>query len=111
MSRLKYHPDLSNIKDIDTFVKYGSQAISQLQDIVDGGIDFDLNIATQTLDVIFTSVNTEVMVSHILNRKGLKFIVADKSVACDVYHNSSRDNASQICLSCTVATTVTIILM
>lgn len=111
MSRLKYHPDLSNIKDLDLLVKYTSQAISQLQDIIDGGIDFDLNIASQTIVVTFSASNTEILVNHTLNRTGLKFIVVDKSVTCDVYHNAKRDNASQICLSCTVATIVTIILI
>ena len=93
------------------FIKYATQAINQLQDIVDGSVDFDLNISSQTLVVVFAFSNTEQLINHTLNRSGLKFIIADKSVTCDVYHNAKRDNVSQICLSCTVATTVTIILI
>ena len=111
MSQLKYNPNLSNIKDLDMFIKYASQAIKQIQDIIDGGVDFDINIASQTLTVTFSLANTVRIINHKMNRTGLKYFVVDKSVACDIYHTASRDTVSQIALSCTVATTVTIILI
>jgi uncharacterized protein (UPF0262 family) len=111
MGVIKYHPDLSNIKDLETFIKYASQAINQLHDIIGGSVNFDSNIASQTMSIKFNQANVEQVFTHSLNRKGLRYIVVDKSVACDVYHNAARDNISQIYLSCTVATTVTIILI
>lgn len=111
MSQIKYHPDLSNIKDLDMYIKYSSQAINQIHDILEGRVDFDINIASQTLSVTFTAINTVQLINHGMNRTGLKYFVVDKSVACDVYHTASRDTVSQIALSCTVATTVTIILI
>lgn len=111
MSKLKYQPDLSNIKTVEDVVKFYSQAINQLQDILDARVEFDINIASQKIDVTFAQANTWYFITHKLNRKGLKFLIADKSISCDVAHDASRDNVSQICLSCTQATTVTIILI
>ena len=111
MGVIKYHPDLSNIKDLDMFIKYASQAINQLHDIIGGSVEFDSNILSQTLRIKFNTANVFQFVTHSLNKKGLRYIVVDKSVACDVYHTASRDNVSQICLACTVATTVTLILI
>ena len=111
MGVIKYHPDLSNIKDLPTLIKYVSQAINQIHDIIGGSVEFDSNILSQTLSIKFNTANTFQFVTHSLNRKGLRYIVVDKSVACDVYHTPSRDNVSQICLACTVATTVTLILI
>jgi hypothetical protein len=111
MARLKYHPDLSNITDLGMFIKYSTQNFNQLQDILEGSIEFDSNIASQTITVTFPTANTDKIITHQLNRTGLKFFVVDKSVSCDVYHNKTRDTITQICLKCTVATTVTIILI
>jgi len=111
MGVIKYHPDLSNIKDLESLVKYTSQAINQIHDILGGSVEFDSNILSQTLSIKFDSANVEKLFYHDMKRKGLRYFVVDKSVACDVYHNSSRDSVNQICLACTVATTLTIILL
>jgi sarcosine oxidase delta subunit len=111
MAVIKYHPDLSNIKDLQNLIRYTSQAINQIHDIIGGSIEFDQNILSQTVSVKFNTANTEQFVFHNLNKKGLRYIVIDKSVSCDIYHNSARDTLSQICLASTVATTVTLILI
>lgn len=111
MSKLKYQPDLSNIKTLEDVVKFYSQAINQVHDILDGRVELDTNIDSQTVTYFFAQANTSYMITHKLNRLGLKFIVADKSISCDVTHDATRDNISQICLSCTQATTLTIILI
>ena len=110
MGKLKYQPDLSNIKTLDDLVRYTSQAMNQVYDILQSGVEFDVNIASQTLSATFPQANTEFMVTHKLGKTGLRFLVVDKSVSCDVYHNASRDNKTQISLKCTQATTVTLIL-
>ena len=111
MGVIKYHPDLSNIKDLDTLIKYSSQAINQIHDILGGAVEFDSNINSQTVQIRFSTANVFQFVTHNLKRKGLRYIVVDKSTPCDIYHDASRDNTSQICLASTVATTVTLILI
>jgi len=111
MAVIKYHPDLSNIKDLPTLIKYVSQAINQIHDILGGTVEFDSNINSQTVQIKFSAANTYQFITHTLKRKGLRYIVVDKSVSCDVYHDASRDTTSQICLASTVATTVTLILI
>lgn len=111
MGVIKYHVDLSNIKDLPTLVKYSSQAVNQIHDILGGKVEFDSNILSQTLTVTFATANTSLLIDHNLNKKGLRYFVIDKSTPCDVYHVASNDTKSQICLACNVATTVTIILI
>ena len=111
MGVIKYHPDLSNIKDLNTLIKYSSQAINQLHDILGGSVEFDSNILSQTVQIRFAQANVFQFVTHNLNKKGLRYIVVDKSTPCDVYHDAARDNITQICLACNVATTVTLILI
>jgi len=110
MSRMTIQTDLGRIKDLDTLIKYTAQCIQQLNNIVNGNIEFDSNIMSQTISIKFTTANQDTMFIHSLNRKNLKYMVVDKTISCDVYHNSSKDNATQICLACTQATSVTIIL-
>ena len=111
MSRMTIQTDLGRIDNLETLIKFTALCIQQLNNIVNGNVEFDANIASQTLTLKFNIANKEQLFIHKLNRKGLKFFVVDKSVACDVYHNARQDTVSQICLSCTVATTVTIILI
>lgn len=110
MSRMTIQTDLGRIKDLDTLIKYTSQCIQQLNNIVNGNIEFDSNIMSQTMSIKFTTANLDTMFTHTLNRKNLKYMIVDKTIACDVYHTASKDNASQICLACTQVTSVTIIL-
>lgn len=111
MAILKYHPDLSNIKTLEDLVRYSSQGFNQLHDILEGNVEFDSNIKSQTVQIRFAQANVGQFVTHRLNRKGLRYIVVDKLAACDIYHDATRDNVSQIFLISTVATTVTLILI
>ena len=111
MGVIKNHLDLSNIKDLDTLVRFTSQAINQIHDIIGGTVEFDSNILSQTISVRFAQANVFQAVTHSLNRKGLRYIVVDKLAACDIYHDATRDSVSQIYLASTVATTVTLILI
>lgn len=111
MGVIKNHLDLSNIKELDELVRFTSQAINQIHDILGGAVEFDSNILSQTVQIRFSQANVFQAVTHSLNRKGLRYIVVDKLAACDIYHDATRDNVSQIYLASTVATTVTLILI
>jgi len=111
MGVLKYHPDLSNVKTLEDLIRYSSQGFNQLHDILGGSVEFDSNILSQTVSVRFAQANVHQAVTHSLNKKGLRYIVVDKLAACDIYHDATRDNISQIYLASTVATTVTLILI
>lgn len=111
MGRFTIQTDLGRIRDFESFVKYTAQCVQQLNTIINGNVEFDSNIMSQTVTIDFTAANTFQGISHSLNKVGLRFIVIDKSESCDVYHKSSLDTLSQIFLACTKATTVKVILL
>jgi hypothetical protein len=111
MSRMTIQTDLGRISDLPTLIKYTAQCIQQLNNIINGNVEFGDNIMSQIVSVVFNTANVGQYITHGMRSKGLKFFVVDKSVSCDVFHTASLDNDSQIYLTCTVATTVTIILI
>ena len=105
MSKITELGDFTNIDDPKEFMRFASRFISQLQDTVNGGLDFSSNVNCQIVDISFPSLaNQEFAVTHTLNRTGLNFIVISKNVSCDVYRGSTIDTKSVVYLKCTVAT-------
>lgn len=111
MSKLTAFSNLGRITDPAQFIQYASRVISDIQAILNGKIEFDANIASQTVTTYFPAANADLVIKHELNRTGLKFMVVDKTGPCDIYHNSKLDSVSQIDLKSSVAgVTVTLIL-
>ena len=103
MSNWQVQTDLGRITDVDTFMRFCSQAIRDLQGIINGKIDFSTNILCQLVEVTFPSANTDLMVNHNLNKTGVNFVIVNKAVACDVYHGVGTDTATSLYLRSTVA--------
>lgn len=110
MPKIQNHTGLSNIKDTGEFVTRGSQAIQEIGDTVNGKLEFDKNLNTQTVSVNFTTANTDVAVSHNLNKVGVNFIQANSSVACNVFKGKKVSTSNTLYLQSTQPATVTLIL-
>lgn len=102
--------DLGKIKDVSEFMRYCAKFCQNLFNLINGKLEFDSNILSQTVEVTFATANTDTKVSHSLNRTGLGYIVKSKSAACDVYDGNTAANNKAIYVRSTVATTVTLIL-
>lgn len=109
MPKINHYPDLGNIKDPDEFMKHASPVIKGIADIVNGKLGFD-NMNTQTVTVTFPSANTDVVVPHTLNKMGVHYLPAKKSVACDIFDGTGVASINKIYLQSSVAATVTLIL-
>jgi hypothetical protein len=112
MSRMTIQTDLGRIEDLPTLIKYTALCIQQLNNIVNGNIEFDTNIASQTVSYTFTSTSTFVLIKHGLNRKNLKFMLVDSDQAGVLWHNAVQDDVSHIALafSASVVSNVKILL-
>lgn len=98
-------------KDIERFAANVGRFLEELQPLINGKIEFDINLATETVTTFFKFANTTQMVSHSLARTGLKYLICDKSAACDVFHPSSQDTKTAIAFQSTVAgVTVSLVL-
>jgi hypothetical protein len=101
--------NLTNVTDQNDFNNKAAQVITGMQKQMNGNMTF-ANLNTQTVTVVFRFANIPQLVSHNLNKTGVKFMIMDKGASCDVYHPSNLDTNSKINLGCTVATTVTLLL-
>jgi hypothetical protein len=107
--KLNAFPDIGKIDDLKGFIRFASQLIENITDVVNGELEFDSNIKTQTIQVTFSTANADVMVAHKLNKKPVNFEIISKSVACDVYRSStSADTNSVTYLRCNAATVLTL---
>lgn len=107
MSSIVARSDLDELKDFEAFKPRCSEIISEIVSTINGNLEFDKNIISQTVSVTFpASANTEITIPHKLNRVPQGYIVCGKSVACDVYDGSSIFTNKNIYLKCTVASAV-----
>lgn len=103
--------DVGNIGAFDVFKTVVATIFSDILAAINGKLEFDKNLLTQTVDVTFTAANTEQAISHNLRSLVSDYIVCKKSVACDVYDGASASTTSIVYLKCnTAGATVRIIL-
>lgn len=109
MSKVQLYSGLDDIK-AEEFQSAASQLLSDIVSRVNGQLEFDKNILSQTVEVVFTATNTEQAVKHNLNKLIYNYIPVSKLAACDIYDGGSGPNNNTIYLKSTVATTVTLVL-
>ena len=109
MSRVKTYAQLDDVAD-DDFKSLSAQAISEIVSTVNGQLEFDKNLLSQTVEVVFSAINTEKQVDHNLGKLVYKYFVVKKLAACDVYSGTTAPTNNSIYLKSTVATTVTLVL-
>lgn len=111
MPKIRTLTNLSNITDPKVFMNYCSQFFDQLEAIMNGKIEFGVNISSQTVTVGFSGVNVDVPVNHDLAKTGVVYLIAGKSNPCDIFDGVTAANKNQIFLrSNTSGVTVTLIL-
>ncbi len=108
--KIKNSIDLSTIKEPEEFMRHGSQAIQAIGDSVNGALEFDKNIRSQTVSVVFATANIDVAVSHTLNKTGVHYLVGKKSASCDVFSGKKASTDSTIYLQSTHPATVSVVL-
>lgn len=110
MPKIQTFTGLGNLKDPQEFIRHGSKAIAATADVVNGKLEFDKNLDTQTVTVTFPAANTDVKVDHQLNRIVKGYIVAKKSADCSVFDGQGTSTSNAVYLRSTQAATVTVIL-
>lgn len=112
MGQVNGQTDLSNITDPTDFMRFAASTVSNICDVLNGAVEFDKNILSQTVTVTFSAANADQMVNHNLKKAGVKYFPISKSAACDIYSGSATSSTAGINLRCTTAgATVTLVLM
>jgi len=94
--------DLSKITDTTKFMQAASTIISNMQQAFNGNITFQ-NFSAQIVTQIFLTANTDVRISHSLNRTGVNFIPVNVNLAAILYHGTANDTATSVVLRSSVA--------
>jgi hypothetical protein len=103
--------NFSQIKSASDFMRYVSDWVSQATKAINGKLEFDTNLLTQTVQVIFAQANADVLVSHRLNKTGVLYFPVSKNVSCDVYTGGSAATTSGIYLRSTVSNSVVTVVL
>lgn len=112
MSKVSNQNDFSKITELPDLVRYLSAYINELTPIINGKIQFDDNIKSQTVEVYFDAANQDKTISHNLNKTNVGFLLINKMSSFDVYHGSISDTLSTVTLRSTVAgVTATILII
>lgn len=110
MAKIKQIQDLSQIRDTDQFMKYSSQVHNDVVDQVNGKLEFDKNLATQTVTVKFPTANQTVAVTHGLKRTSVNYIIANASSAAHIFNGNKSNTLNTVYLQASAAGTFTLVL-
>ena len=101
---------LGNIKDADQFMPHASAVIKDTVDTVNGKLEYDKNLATQTVSVNFPDANTTVGVNHNLNKVGVHYQIAKANAGVHVFDGTKSNTDKIIYLQASGPAKVTLIL-
>lgn len=108
MPKVTNSTDLTKITDAPTFMRFASALLNSIVSTINGGLQFDQNLQTQSVSVSFGVANTDVSVNHGLNKTGVKYIVTSSNAGCGVYTGVSSATTSTIFLRATAPATVSL---
>lgn len=102
--------DLTTIKTTEEFMRHGSRAIGETADAVNGNLEFDKNLKTQTIIVTFPTANTDVAIAHNFNKVSVHYMPVKKSATCDIVSGTKNSTPNTLYLQSTAPATVTLVL-
>lgn len=103
-------PDLGRIKDPSDFIRHASNAIKNTVNTVNGQLEFDKNLNTQTVTVTFPKANTDLAIPHTLGRVADNYLVSKASVSANIVSGKTASTSTTTYLQSSVAGTFTLIL-
>ena len=78
-------PNFTNLRDQTEVTRYTSVIFDQIQDIVNGGINFSENMSVSIISCAFGVANQQYQFSHSLKRKPIGYIVIGVGSAITIY--------------------------
>lgn len=110
MAKLPSNYDLSNINDPTQFMQYSSIMNNDMANAINGGLQFDQNMSTQTVSVVFASADTEVVIPQSLNRVPTGYLIGGLSVASIVYTSTTAWTGATIYLKASMPCTALVVI-
>ncbi len=95
--------NVSNLNDAEQLGRYVQVAFDDIQNVINGNIEFNQNIGAKQIDASFFVANSDLAFSHGLGRIPQGFFVVGLDVASIIYNGASKNTADLIYLRASVA--------
>lgn len=104
MSKITATSNFSNSETLNEIVRWASQFSKNVFNVVNGNLEFDINMRSSTIQVAFgPDANTNTTVTHRLNRQPIGYILAGSDVPCHVYNGTLPKDKLSITIKCDAA--------
>src|ERR1700680_3710480 len=110
MATIPVPADLGRIQEPQDFIRHESTAIQNTVSTINGNLEINKNMNTQTVTVTFPKANTEVAVPHSLGRVANNYLVSKASTNATIFDAKTPSDAKTTYLQSNVPATVTLIL-
>lgn len=111
MAKLTYTTNVEGTKDVATLADKTAQALQDIQNMMNGKVEFDVNLLSQTVTVNFDAIGVDTAVIHKLNKQITGYIPIMKSGPCDIYIGQGQFTTNRIFLRSTAIASVTLVLL
>lgn len=89
---------LSNLDNLEDLVRYVSQSIGDLTQVVNGHISLTDNCETSLVSATFTAANSTISVDHSLGRMPKGYLVAGLTTAIQIFDGNQSNTENVIYL-------------
>lgn len=101
--------DMSNIADLEDFIKWSSIQNKLIVTIINGQLTFGDNIAAKIVSFTFPTANADAVINHTLSTVPRGYILIGSDVAMSLYDGTQPSNDNQITLKSSAAGTARIL--
>ncbi len=90
--------DTSNLKTYEEFSRFGARIFDEIQTILNSGITFSDNFKAAFTSATFSSIDSEVAVSHGLSKIPTGYIIIGSTAALSVYDSGTANTDTNLYL-------------
>ena len=101
MSRLLLSSQLGNIKTLPDIIRFVAIFADDVENVVNGQLEFGLNLKTSLITCVFEAINTEQGFNHGLDRVPQGYILVSSAVATTIFSGATSNTAEKIYLQST----------
>lgn len=110
MGRVRNLLDTLNLKTVEELSRFASNALREIQQIINGNISFDDNFRGKTFTVVFNSANADTKIDHGLGFVPTSYLVTSQTAAMSIYNGTQTATGQIFFLRSSAVGTATVFL-
>lgn len=109
MTKIKDKFQFGNIEDIDQMGRFMELFNNDINDLLNGNLEFDDNLRTSTLSVNFTTANAQLQIAHSLGRTPIGYILAKTNTPARLYDGGTLNDSKFVYIKSDAVANTTIV--